>query len=288
MSFHEPAHLMVADTLNASLLWKVRERFGDYADHLLNSSQQAIHILSESSNLLLDGWVQDAGRSVVASAQDGNVIVKSPLVDGLNTVCAIAAYSEAGVGPQVHSLSVGSGSSGEAIHCAIAMQRIDGRYLHTSESPMLEEVAEIVQLAGNMSFTHLPVAPQFISLTDRLEVEIIEAVRRATQLGDTSAVGEMSLLAIKINQTQRPMRICHGDLDMRNVMHLDGKIMIIDPEPVIAPAEFDAAKVAYSTGIDVKEIAQHLGLDEQLTADLHRFFEVAGTLYKRVKSLHLS
>lgn len=288
MSFYEPAHLPVADTLNTSLLWKVRERFGDYADHLLQSSQIAAHLLCESSNLTFDGWVQDAGRSVVASAQAGQMIIKSPLVDGLNTICAIAAYSEAGAGPKVHSMSVGATSNGTALQCAVALERIDGRYLHASETPTLDEIASMVELAGTLDFTNLPMEPEFITLTERLEIEIIEAVRRAKVLGDTTAVAELSVLASTINATQRPMRVCHGDLDMRNILHQDGKMMIIDPEPVIAPVEFDAAKIAFSTGIAPQDIAHHLALDVELTCDLHRFFMAAGGLYARVKGRALS
>lgn len=74
MSFYEPAHLSVADKLSSSLLWKVHERFGDYSDQLLDNAQQTVRLLCEPTELTLDGWMQDAGRSVVASAQDGRVL----------------------------------------------------------------------------------------------------------------------------------------------------------------------------------------------------------------------
>ena len=73
MPFYEPAHLSVANNLSSSLLWKAHERFGDYADQLLDNAQQSVRLLCEPTGLTLDGWVQDAGRSVVASAQDGNL-----------------------------------------------------------------------------------------------------------------------------------------------------------------------------------------------------------------------
>ena len=112
MSFYEPAHLSVADTLNPTQLWKIQERFGDYANQLLAASQHCVTTLSEAMNLPLDGWVQDAGRSVVASAQCGEVIIKSPLVDGWNTVAAIAAYAETGAGPETRSVSIGASLNG--------------------------------------------------------------------------------------------------------------------------------------------------------------------------------
>lgn len=288
MSFYEPAHLSVANNLSSSLLWKVRERFGDYADQLLDNAQQSVRLLCEPTGLTLDGWVQDAGRSVVASAQDGNVIIKSPLVDGLNTILAIAGYSQAGSGPEAYALSFGPSSPEAVQQCAIAMQRVDGRYLHVSERPTFDEIAQIVGLAGTVDLTQLPLLPKFITLTDRLETECVEALRRANILGDTSAVDELSVLASKINQTDRPTRICHGDLDMRNVLHQDGQIMVIDPEPLIAPKEFDAAKITFSAGLCPAEVAEHLDLDVKLTVDLHRFFTIAGLLYSRVKGRAMS
>lgn len=288
MSYYEPAHLSVADILNPTQLWKVQERFGNYANQLIAASQHCVTTLSEAMKLPLDGWVQDAGRSVVASAQGGEVIIKSPLVDGWNTVAAIAAYAETGAGPETHSLSIGASLDGSASPCAVVMERIDGRYLHPSETPTVEELATIVTLAGQMDFTNLPMQPKFITLQDRLEIEIIEAVRRARVLGDTSSVAELSLLAAKVSRTHHPARTCHGDLDMRNVLHHNGDIKIIDPEPLLAPVEFDAAKIAYSTGISPSEVAEQLGIDVQLTADIHQFMTVAGRLYQRVKGGQLS
>jgi hypothetical protein len=288
LSFYEPAHLSVADTLNPTQLWKIQERFGDYANRLVAASQHCVTTLSEAMNLSLDGWVQDAGRSVVASAQGGEVIIKSPLVDGWNTVAAIAAYAETGAGPETRSVSIGASLNGTTSPCAVAMERVDGRYLHPSETPTVDELVKIITLAGQMDFTNLPMQPKFITLTERLEIEIIEAIRRAKVLGDTSSVAELSLLAAKISRTHRPARTCHGDLDMRNVLHRNGDIKIIDPEPLVAPVEFDAAKIAYSTGINPSAVAEQLGIDVQLTSDVHQFLTVSGRLYQRVKGGQLS
>lgn len=288
MTLHDPTPLVIDQQLSAELQWRSQERIGNDAEQLLHESQHAIEALCHVQGLTVDGWVQNAGRSVVTLAGDGQVIVKSPLFDGFNTVAAIAGYSAATTGPSTYGISIGANHQGVTTQCAVAMQRIGGNYFHTSDIPTVHEIATIVELAGTVYMAKVPLQPFFSELQDRIAIEVAEAFRRSEALGDTSSLGTIMELAEKITATQRPYRLCHGHLDARNVKHHNGQMRIIDPEPVVAPIEFDAAKISYSTGVHPDDVAAELRCDVKLVAEIHHFLSMCGSLYRRIKGRAMS
>ena len=278
MSYYEPEHLMVSNHIDPAVMWSAQELYGSAAEAFIAQARQAIILLCAHCSWEPDGWVLQASGSLMASAHDGEVIIKAPLIDPIAAIEAATIYGQLHVGPEILGAINGSNVIG-----AMAMQRLDGTFFHCSDTPTLDELAEAIHLASLLALGQP--TTDYDALGDRLDAEFTKAVRRATQVGDTTTTIELAQRAQMIRDTPAPHTPRHGNLHLSNVMRHNGDMRLINPRPVYAPAEFDAATIAVSTGYDPYEMAQHMRLDPDLTYQVYRFITLCNGLYQRVKTL---
>ena len=278
LTYYEPEHLMVSNHIDPAVMWSAQELYGSAAEAFIAQARQAIILLCANCSWEPDGWVLQASGSLMASVNDGEVIIKAPLIDPIAAIEAATIYDHVQAGPEILATVDGSNVVG-----AMAMQRLDGTFFHSSDTPTLDELAEAIHLASLLALGQP--TTDYDSLGDRLDVEFTKAVRRATQVGDTTTTMELAQRAQMIRDTPALHTPRHGNLHLSNVLHHNGDMRLINPRPVCAPAEFDAATIAVSTGYDPYEMAQHMRLDPDLTYQVYRFITLCNGLYQRVKTL---
>lgn len=270
------APIPVNDQISDGLWWRVVDRFGTTTgEHMLAEAQDAILCLVETQEWTLDGWVQKASRSVVATVNNGEYIVKAPLFDAAAVSAAIRLYSEHGTGAHVIQ-------HWTTPHVVIAMSRLDGLFFDHPEQTDLFDLRDVVQTIRRAQPATLDNTP-YMTLTERLDVELAEAALRAHRNQDEHSLSVPYQLAQHIVEyTQHsPLLLCHGDVDLRNALHEDGEMRLIDPEPLIAPIEWEFAKLAMSTKRDPEEVASFFDGDTELTGMIHAFMVLVSDIYLR-------
>lgn len=272
----------VASTLSPSLFWRVSERFRGLEANadaltLLNIAQNAVLRVANIRQQTIVGWAQNAGRSVVALTDDGQIL-KSPLLDGHNVARSLQLYSQNGTGAHVYATHMLSKN-----HAVSVMERVDGRFFHPMESPDVHELSEIVHIVRSTQPDAADLS-QYTNFEVFLDRMMAESLSRMHLLDDTSLHEALLQLYAYIVEHDAPRVLCHGDLDLRNILHKDGDMRLIDPEPVVAPLEFDVAKICKSSGVRPEDFAAYMDVDVQLTVAIHQFLVFCGDLYGRVKT----
>lgn len=283
--------LPVAHTISPATVWKVSERFGSTtvapdALETITNAQKAILATAHVMGYTIDGWVQSAARSLVAITTKG-LFLKAPLFDRDNIAEAIRMYSKAGYGAVVKQVYRDTNLPGYPV---IVMERVEGIALSDTlaGTPQLREIVHIVQNVqpDEDQFS------QYMTLEDRIAMEIREARQRyhtIHQYIPTDApyhewMETLLNMGESLVASDAPRVLCHGDLDFRNIVVAGDdyhNFMLLDPEPVVAPIEFDVGKIM-DNELEFDPVYLRT-VDVDLCWRFQIFHETAWKLYRVVK-----
>lgn len=247
------------------------------------NAQRAIQNTANIMGYEIEGWVQSAARSLVALTTNRR-FMKAPIFDRKSITKGIELYSQARAGARViqvyhdHTLFD---------YPVIIMEELPGESFSNREvsekeyRTIIDTVLEIQPQEGELN--------QFMSLEDRIAMDTRESQQRFDTIKNHIQTDEpyhdymqiIEHLGAKILDSTTPRVLCHGDLDLRNIIHYKGEPRFLDPEPVVAPIEFDIAKLLTTeTQLDPEAFPD---TDSELSQRIAVFYMSAWNLYRIVK-----
>ena len=278
----------IADTISPATFWKITERCGNYstsgkATMTIANAQRAIQNTANVMGYEIDGWVQSAARSLVAVTTNGR-FMKAPIFDRKSITKGIELYSQARAGARVVQVYYDNTLFDYPV---IIMEQLPGESFRNREVSE-EEYQTIIDTILEVQPPHGELQ-QFMSLEDRIAMDSRESRQRFETIKhhiptDEPCYEYMELIeetGAKILATEAPKVLCHGDLDLRNIIQYKGEPRFLDPEPVVAPIEFDIAKLLTMDSQLNPEIFPET--DPHLSQNIALFYRAAWRLYGIVK-----
>lgn len=214
---------------------RIIDRFGHwkYFDDAMNT----LKLAKEETKGNVTGFVSKATSSLLAEIvlPHGAVgLCKIPLIDPKSTIQLIADESDNQSGPTI--LKMGKGY--------VVMEILEGAPLNPENL-----TPEIINWLVERSRTR-DKSPFSLNLPYWSQRTMHESALRGYRFNEGEEANKKLVRLLKgaVKESKRTLTVqCHGDLDMRNIFDQGDSLMLIDPEPVIAPIEFEVAKILYSS-----------------------------------------
>lgn len=224
-------------TVPARLSLRINERFGDHAPTMISKALDTLCEAKERLGFVIKGFVSSSGRSLVAEVEMHGLtgICKVPFVYASVVIRAIVSSARDGSGPGI---------------------------IHEDEKFVIMEKVEGTQAKLDLDLVHTVILAAERRAVDRLSFSVkqvmsmvvSESGRRATRSAHVDTFAKLLRVHEAISKSCDRLQSfqCHGDASVRNVIDTGDRLYFIDPEPVIAPVEFDVAKLlSFGNALDI-------------------------------------
>lgn len=219
---------------------RIQERFGDQGARMISRAVETLYRAEEEHGFSTRGFVSSSGRSLVAEVETHGMsgICKVPLVDCESVIEAILNSAEDGSGPDIID-------SGDRF---VIMSKLVGT------TPQIDtDLIHWTILAAERRTIQRNASP----MTRTISMALSESARRASRSAHTDSYANMASLGNWIIDHQESLRSfqCHGDSSVRNMIDTGGRLYFIDPEPTIAPVEYDVSKLlTFGNPLDIERL----------------------------------